>query len=172
MFALCVVQVREPSRLLLRRGANATAADPEASMDKHDTDPQHPQALPPDQPAHLSRRRWLQTIGAAAVSLLAEGCLPQSDAGAPAPIDAARPTATARPPVAESVARVAIAQAASYDQQVVRQQVRALIDGIGGLDDLIQRGPRVAIKVNLTGGTNSKPVPGVSPIESFVSHPM
>ena len=141
-------------------------------MKKHDTDPQHPQALPPDQTAHLSRRRWLQTIGVAAVSLLAEGCLPQSDAGAPAPIAAGRPTATAHPPAAEPAARVAIAQAASYDQQVVRQQVRALIDGIGGLDDLIQRGPRVAIKVNLTGGTNSKPVPGVSPIESFASHPM
>jgi hypothetical protein len=42
----------------------------------------------------LSRRRCLQTIGVAAASLLAEGCLPQSEARAPAPIAAARPTAT------------------------------------------------------------------------------
>jgi uncharacterized protein (DUF362 family) len=67
---------------------------------------------------------------------------------------------------------VAIAQATSYGQKIVRQQVRALIDRIGGLDDLIKRGPRVAIKINLTGGTSSKSVPSVSPIESFVTHPM
>ena len=68
--------------------------------------------------------------------------------------------------------RVAIAQAASYDPATVRKQVRALIDGIGGLDDLVRNRPRVAIKVNLTGGTNSKIVPGgVLPIESFVTHP-
>jgi hypothetical protein len=54
---------------------------------------------------------------------------------------------------------------------VVRRQVRALIDGIGGLDDLIRHRPRVAIKVNLTGGTNSQSLPGVTPIESFVTHP-
>jgi uncharacterized protein (DUF362 family) len=68
-------------------------------------------------------------------------------------------------------ARVAITQAASYDRALVRRQVRELIDGIGGLDDLIKGRPRVAIKVNLTGGTNSKAFPGASPIESFVTHP-
>jgi uncharacterized protein (DUF362 family) len=141
-------------------------------MNNHDATRQHEQALPPNQPAHMSRRRWLQTVGAAAVGLLAEGCLPQSDAPAPAPIAAAQPTAPAGEPAANPLARVAIAQAASYDQALVRQQVRALIDGIGGLDDLIQRGPRVAIKVNLTGGTSSKPVAGVAPIESFATHPM
>ncbi|HEU5099496.1 MAG TPA: DUF362 domain-containing protein [Roseiflexaceae bacterium] len=132
-------------------------------MNEHDSERQHGRALPADQGAHLSRRRWLQTVGVAAVSLLAEGCLPQSESNAPA-----RTTATERQPVA---ARVAIGQAASYDSSLVRQQVRALLDRIGGLDDLVARGPRVAIKVNLTGGTNSKPVAGVSPIESFVTHP-
>jgi uncharacterized protein (DUF362 family) len=137
-------------------------------MNEHDSERQHGQALPADPGAHLSRRRWLQTIGVAAVSLLAKGCLPQSEANSPAPSAAARPTATERQPVS---ARVAIAQPASYDRPLVRQQVRALLDGIGGLDDLLARGPRVAIKVNLTGGTSSKPVAGVSPIESFVTHP-
>jgi uncharacterized protein (DUF362 family) len=140
-------------------------------MNKHDTERQHGQVLPADQPAHLSRRRWLQTTGVAAVGLLAEGCLLRSDTGAGAPSAAARPTANALQPATNPAARVAIAQAASYDPGIVRQQVRALIDGIGGLDDLIRRGPRVAIKVNLTGGTRSKPLPGVSPIESFATHP-
>jgi len=120
-------------------------------MNTHDSERQLDQALPSEQPAQLSRRRWLQAMGVAAVSLLAEGCLPQSEASAPT----ARPVATQLQPLPESTARVAIAQAASYDQKLVRQQVRALIDGIGGLDDLIKRGPRVAIKINLSGGTSS-----------------
>jgi uncharacterized protein (DUF362 family) len=141
-------------------------------MNTHDPERQHALAIPADQPAQLSRRRWLQAIGAAAIGLLAEGCLPQSATSAPEPLAAARPTAAQAQPQADPAARVAIAQAASYDERLVRQQVRALIDGIGGLDDLIRRGPRVAIKVNLTGGTNSKPVQGVAPIESFATHPM
>lgn len=140
-------------------------------MNKHDPERQPEQAIPPRQTAQLSRRRWLQTVGAAAVSLLAEGCLPQSDSGAAAPISAGRQNATQLQPAADPIARVAIAQAGSYDQAIVRQQVRALIDGIGGLDDLIKRGPRVAIKINLTGGTSTKPVPGVSPTESFATNP-
>jgi uncharacterized protein (DUF362 family) len=141
-------------------------------MHKHDSERQPAPALPPGQPAHLSRRRCLQTLGAAAVGLLAEGCLPRSEAVAPAPTAAPAPAATAPQPAASRTARVAIAKAATYDPAVLRQQVRALIDGIGGLDDLVRARPRVAIKVNLTGGTSSRPVPGgVSPIESFVTHP-
>lgn len=114
-------------------------------------------------PAGISRRRCLQAIGATAVGLLAGGCGAQP--GAVAPPAAVEPAASRQ-------ARVAIARAASYDPALVRRQLRELIDGIGGLDDLVRRGPRVAIKVNLTGGTRSAPVPGgVSPIESFVSHP-
>jgi uncharacterized protein (DUF362 family) len=135
-------------------------------MNEHDSERQAGQALAPEQRVRISRRQLLQTLGVAAVGLLAEGCMSRSESSTP--IAGAPPTATARQPVS---ARVAIGQAASYDRPVVRQQVRALIDGIGGLDDLVQRGPRVAIKVNLTGGTSSKTVAGVSPIESFVTHP-
>jgi uncharacterized protein (DUF362 family) len=141
-------------------------------MNNRDSDDYRSQALPPNQPARLSRRRCLQAMGSAAVSMLAEGCLPRSDARAPAPTTTARPSATAsRLTTADPFARVAIARAASYDRSLIRQQIRALIDGIGGLGDLIQHGSRVAIKVNLTGGTSSRPLPGVSPIESFATHP-
>lgn len=140
----------------------------------HTHDPERPSdpALTPEQPARMSRRRYLQTMGLAAVGLLAEGCMPRPEASAPTPAPTA-PSAPAPTPAASApAARVAIAQAASYDRALVRRQVRALIDGIGGLDDLVKRGPRVAIKVNLTGGTSSKPVAGgVAPIESFVTHP-
>lgn len=68
-------------------------------------------------------------------------------------------------------ARVAIARATSYDRQLVRQRVQAMLDGLGGLSDLVRPGDRVAIKPNLTGGVSSGTLPGVPAVESFVTHP-
>lgn len=53
----------------------------------------------------------------------------------------------------------------------MRQQVQALLDGIGGVSDLIGSGDRVGIKVNLTGGVYFKPPNGVSAVESHLTHP-
>ncbi len=75
------------------------------------------------------------------------------------------PSPTPRPPT------VAIARAESYDRALVRTQVQALLDGLGGLRDVISPGDRVAIKVNLTGGTKYSEAPGVSRIESYMTHP-
>jgi uncharacterized protein (DUF362 family) len=106
------------------------------------------------------------------VSVVAAGCMSRLGAGPTvATLSPLPATATDAARAAAPAARVATAQATSYDRKVVRRQVRALIDNIGGLDDLIHHRPRVAIKVNLTGGTNSRPLPGVPPIESFVTHP-
>jgi uncharacterized protein (DUF362 family) len=46
-----------------------------------------------------------------------------------------------------------------------------LLDGLGGLDDVISSGDRVAIKVNLTGGTHFDPPAGLSATESYLTHP-
>jgi len=46
-----------------------------------------------------------------------------------------------------------------------------VLDGIGGLGDVIHAGDRVAIKVNLTGGTSARALPGVLAIDSYVTHP-
>jgi uncharacterized protein (DUF362 family) len=67
--------------------------------------------------------------------------------------------------------RVAIAQATGYDRDLVRRQVQALLDGIGGLDDVIAAGDRVAIKVNLTGGAVVQPPAGLPAIETYITHP-
>jgi uncharacterized protein (DUF362 family) len=89
--------------------------------------------------------------------------------GAPTAAPTSAPAAT---PGAVFRSRVAIAQAASYDRALVRQQVEALLDGIGGLGDVVRSGDRVAIKVNLTGGSSFFGSPGgVPPIESYVTHP-
>jgi uncharacterized protein (DUF362 family) len=66
---------------------------------------------------------------------------------------------------------VAIVDATSYDRKLIRERVRDVLDGIGGLGDVISAGDRVAIKVNLTGGTSVRPLPGVQPIDSYVTHP-
>jgi len=58
-----------------------------------------------------------------------------------------------------------------YKRDLVRQQVQALLDGLGGLDDVIGSGDRVAIKVNLTSGTHFDPPPGVPATESYLTHP-
>ena len=46
---------------------------------------------------------------------------------------------------------MAIASAQDYERKLIYRQVRDLLDGIGGLGDVVSHGGRVAIKVNLTG---------------------
>jgi uncharacterized protein (DUF362 family) len=72
---------------------------------------------------------------------------------------------------ASPISQVAIAETASYDRQLVRQQVETMLDSLGGLGDVISPGDRVAIKPNLTGGIGVTPLPGVSAIESYITHP-
>ncbi len=96
----------------------------------------------------------------------------------PAPTATGTATATAAPtgvpnatPTPPALARVAIAQAASYEPALVRRQVQALLDGIGGLAGIVHPGDRVAIKVNLSGGSYYGPPAGVSETESYMTHP-
>ena len=109
---------------------------------------------------HYTRREFLGVMGMAAVATVATACQPQlTQSTAP---NAAGP---ATRPV------VAIASATDYDPVNVRKQVRALLDATGGLKGIVSSGSTVAIKVNLTGGVSTRPIPGVSAIESYVTHP-
>ena len=114
-------------------------------------------------------------MGAATAGLLAAGCLPQGPLEGPGPTSTLAPTVPSTtptsPPTSPSLSQVAIARTKSYDRALVRQQVQALLDGLGGLDDLVSSGDRVAIKVNLTSGTHFEPPPGVSAAESYLTHP-
>jgi uncharacterized protein (DUF362 family) len=129
----------------------------------------------------ISRRRFLQNVGAVAAGLLAAGCCQEglvetveSFATIPLTEVPSEPISIVLPsdvPVSSSIAQVAIARAESYDRDLVRQQVQTVLDGVGGLDDVIQSGDRVAIKVNLTGGTYFQPPSGLSATESYLTHP-
>lgn len=104
----------------------------------------------------ISRRAFLRAIGAA--GLLAIGCRPKgSDERAAS--------------FASPSARVGLVQVDRYDRTLLRQRLRDLLDGLGCLNAFVGTGDRVALKVNLTGGTGVKPIPGVLPIESYVTHP-
>ncbi len=122
----------------------------------------------------ISRRKFLQGMGMTVAGLVLAGCqtptpTEESDPGqyASVPQDntpAALPAAGVKPVVA-------IAKADSYDPALVYKQVQSLLEKIGGVKDILAHGNRVAIKVNLTGGTGSKPLPGTTEIETYLTHP-
>ncbi|MBN2003330.1 MAG: DUF362 domain-containing protein [Anaerolineae bacterium] len=98
-----------------------------------------------------------------------------TDTATPRPTRTATPTATFTPTLTPSptpppkAATVAIARAGNYAPGVIREQVRNLLDNLGGLSDIVRPGDRVAIKTNLTGGVTSQwRIPAT---ESFVTHP-
>ena len=124
----------------------------------------------------ITRREFLGVMGATAASLIATGCqsaIPGVATAAPA-ATVANTVATAVTNTAKTAGAkplVAIAQATNYDPATVRKQVRSLLDALGGLKGVVHSGDRVAIKTNLTGGVSAQPLPGVSAIESYITHP-
>ncbi|HQE91520.1 MAG TPA: DUF362 domain-containing protein [Anaerolineae bacterium] len=148
----------------------------------------------------LTRREFLQLAGVTAGALLV-GCGPQASPVAPTPTMSApatvAPTATpsapatvaptptrsapatvaptfttSAPATGAKKAQVAIAQAQTYDPQGLYDKIRDMLDSLGGLGDIVRPGARVAIKINLTGGSywegQTQGLPGV---ETFVTHP-
>ncbi len=98
----------------------------------------------------------------------------------------ARPTATASPkptatvtpsptsspsPTVSPLTSVALASASHYDATLIRQRLRDMLDGLGGVPDIVRPGDSVAIKVNLTGGTGFAAPGGGPATERFVTHP-
>jgi uncharacterized protein (DUF362 family) len=116
----------------------------------------------------MSRRRFLGLCGSAGSSLMLASCAaPASSVDAAATPGLNLNTAALK---AERP-KVAIAQAHSYDRAVVRKQVRQMIDQLGGLKRVVRSRDRVVIKTNLTGGVRSGSLPGLSPIDTFITHP-
>lgn len=124
----------------------------------------------------ISRRSFLRAIGLVTAGSLFAGCnaaIP-SGAGTVAPATATSTstvTPTAQPTYSGPRRLVALAQASSYDRQLVRQQVETLFDGLGGVKDIVSRGDKVVLKVNLTGGVYSTPGGGEPSVEYHVTHP-
>jgi uncharacterized protein (DUF362 family) len=65
-------------------------------------------------------------------------------------------------------------QADNYDPASVKTKVQYLFDTLGGISDVVKKGNKVAIKINLTGGSGNAASPGLMglPItEAMWTHP-
>jgi uncharacterized protein (DUF362 family) len=115
----------------------------------------------------ISRRQFLATAGAAAGAGLLVGCGLiglEGAAGTTAPTFTPIPYTGPRP-------EVAIARAQTYDRALVRRQVQDLFENIGGVEDIVGRGDKVVMKINLTGGTGFPKPADMSATECFMTHP-
>ncbi len=71
-------------------------------------------------------------------------------------------------------ARVAITKADNYERNFIKQKVQYLFEQLGGVNDLFYNGKRVAIKINLTGGSGSSlssRLKGVDIRDAMWTHP-
>ena len=114
----------------------------------------------------LSRRDFLRLVSFTAASAWVAGCQTQT----PVPPD---PTATTLATTAGIVHldRVAISRADTYDRGLVRQQIEAMLNGLGSLRDIVRPGARVVIKTNLTSGNHFKAPDGLKSTECYATHP-
>jgi|YelNatPaOPRAMG01_1025707.scaffolds.fasta_scaffold00001_256 uncharacterized protein (DUF362 family) len=113
--------------------------------------------------AEFSRRDFLRLAGLAGVGLLMKPAWPRGDS-----------ILWAGPTFSTSSATVAVTEAFSYDRALIRQKVQHLFESIGGLSDLVGQGKRVAIKLNLTGGSGTSRhsrLQGVDIRETMWTHP-
>jgi len=126
-----------------------------------------PPATPTSTAAPPNARLTAAATDAPPVFAVATATTPATLAPAPSPtVRLPTPTPTPVPR-----AQVALGQARSYAPSIVRSQLQAMLDSLGGLSDLVRPGARVGIKVNLTGGTwwDSPDKPPAT--ETFVTHP-
>ena len=118
--------------------------------------------------ANSSRRRFLKTLGTTTAGLVVLPFLK------PSGVLAYRHKA-----LSSYLARVAITQtlntpADSYDPASVKAKVQYLFDTLGGIADVVKKGNKVAIKINLTGGSANATSPllaGVPITEAMWTHP-
>lgn len=108
----------------------------------------------------VTRRDFLRLAGLGAAGLLVPSC--QSEAPVVTPV---------AKPAGDISAQVAVGQVRTYDRGAIENQVRELINDLGGLGDVVKPGDAVAIKTNLTGGVKSGSLRGVEAVDSFVTHP-
>ncbi len=99
--------------------------------------------------SRLSRRDFMRRVGGAVLATLLSGC--------------ASPGAPSR--------RVAIARAATYDRSLIRQQVEAMVEALGGLADIIRPGAKVVLKPNLLSGPFAQYSNELEPTQGWATHP-
>ncbi len=112
----------------------------------------------------LSRRDFLSALGGASAGLLLAPWWGRTILRASLSPGPRAPC----PPI------VAVTQAQNYERALITEKVQHLFDSLGGISDLLGPGKRVAIKINLTGGSgsaSSSRLRGVPITENMWTHP-
>ncbi len=99
--------------------------------------------------SRLSRRDFMRRVGGAVLVTLLSGC--------------ASPAAPTR--------RVAIGRAATYERNLIKQQVQAMVEALGGLGDIIRPGAKVVLKPNLLNGPFAQYANNLRPTQGWATHP-
>lgn len=113
-------------------------------------------------PYKLSRRDFMTIMG-----LTTAGMFIRSSA-------VARPLRAFADGSSRFLAQVAATQHSDYGQAMIRQKVEYLFNQLGGIGDIVGPGDKVAIKINLTGGSswaNHQNLQGVDIRECAWTHP-
>lgn len=126
----------------------------------------------------INRRQFLKLIGLSGLSTLLANCRPFEGIGiTPTLTRAVSPTAGVDTPAPLSPstsvfkALAAIGRVENYELEHLYDELKKMLEGIGGLADIVKPGAHVGIKPNLTGGTgydSSLPLPTM---EIYVTHP-
>ena len=108
----------------------------------------------------LSRRQFISTAGALTAGLL---------------LNPAKKAHAASGQILTAGPDVAVTQAFDYDDPaLIKQKVQHLFDSIGGISDVVSADDKVAVKINLTGGSsyaNDQALQGYDITEAMWTHP-
>ena len=110
-----------------------------------------------------SRRNFITTLAAAGSALLLTP-----------PFKTKNLFASPLHPSQQDLVKVATTVADNYEQNFVKEKVQFLFESLGGISDIIKTSDRVAIKINLTGGSSNaghSRLQGVDIRESVWTHP-
>ncbi|MCX6120070.1 MAG: DUF362 domain-containing protein [Ignavibacteriales bacterium] len=115
--------------------------------------------------SHLksSRRKFLTTAGAAAAGIALNPFTKSEQLFAQ----------TQKSSIVTPV-KVGVAAATDYDPVTLKTKIQGLFEDIGGISDIASAGNKIAIKINITGGTSpatSQYLKGVPAVESIFTHP-
>ncbi len=97
-----------------------------------------------DLTSNISRRKFLGTVGMTTAGFLLSPY-----------IKSAEVFARNAPRVGEFLSQVAVTRADNYDRSLIKQKIQHLFESLGGISDVVGPGKKVAIKINLTGGSGS-----------------
>ena len=94
----------------------------------------------------FSRRKFFKTMGTTAAGLLAAPYLKSANV-----------FAYGYKENLSYLAKVAITKADNYERTFIKNKVQYLFEKIDGINDIVKSGNKVAMKINLTGGSSSVP---------------